>query len=113
MPGTMVDPIIIPMSPADIGYIPLIEVENPYTGEKEQCPRNCKGLLKQIWKHEEKLRQYKQDPFGSDNLGFLAKAMSEARRQKIMDGRIRRLEDQIKNFKKQYQECLRQNGNIA
>jgi hypothetical protein len=112
-PGQSVDPLIYPMSPADIGYSPLVDVENPYTGEKEQCPKDCKGLLKQIWKHEEKLRRYKADPFGNDNLGFLYKAVSEARRQRIMDGRVRNLENQIENFKKQYQDCLRRNGGIA
>jgi len=37
-PGQSVDPLIYPMSPADIRYSPLVDVENPYTGENEQCP---------------------------------------------------------------------------
>lgn len=113
IPGQSVDPIILPMSPADIGLVPLVDVENPYTGELEQCPRNCKGLLKQIWRHEEKLRRYIQDPYGNDNLGFLYRAFSESRRSSIITGRIRNLENQIRNLREQYQECLRKHGNMA
>ncbi len=74
--------------------------------ELEQCPRDCRGYLKQLRKHEEKLRQYRSNPDLYDNLGFLKFAPPDLRK-KIIDGRIRNLERQIQNFRRKYEECMR------
>jgi hypothetical protein len=80
--------------------------------EMANCPRDCRGLLRQLRAHEEKLRQYRLNPDHGDNLGFLRFATPEMRRR-IIDGRIRNLERQIENFRRQYEECLRANGGLA
>ncbi len=108
-PGQPIDPMIMPITPEQTGDIPLIGVENPLTGTKEFCPRKCGGLLKQLRKHEKKLQDFKTNPGIFDNKGFLANAAPDLRK-KIVDGRINKLERQIKNFRKQYEACLRKSG---
>ena len=76
------------------------------------CPRDCRGLLKQLRAHEEKLRQYRINPDLYDNLGIL-KFSTPGIRKSIIDGRIRNLERQIENFRRQYEACLSANGGIA
>jgi hypothetical protein len=56
--------------------------------------------------HERKLREFKADPDAHDNAGLLARSPSE-RREKIIQGRIRKLERQIRNFRRQLAECER------
>ena len=70
-PGTTIDPIM-PMvqpdadveDPSDVG-------DEATTDEMRQCPRDCRGYLKQLRLHEEKLRLYRLNPDAYDNLGFL------------------------------------------
>jgi RHS repeat-associated protein len=109
-PGTLIDPVLMPMSPADIDQS-LGEYTDSSTGTKEQCPRECAGLLSQLREHQRKLQQYKSDPFSMDNNGFLINASPE-RQRSIIDGRIRSLERQIENFERQYWNCMIKNGAI-
>ena len=59
-----------------------------------------KGFQKQLEKHLKKLEDFKANPDKFDNKGFLKDASPELR-QKIIDGRIRSLERQIENFRRQ------------
>jgi uncharacterized protein RhaS with RHS repeats len=72
------------------------------------CPPNdpCKGLREQLRRHEKKLQDYMNDPYGSDNRGLLG----QGRDQQVIDGRIRNLQRQIENFRKLLAECERRNG---
>ena len=65
------------------------------------------GLREQLADHEKKLADYIRNPDANDNLGFLQNATSEAQRQRIIQGRIRNLENQINNFKKQIEQAER------
>jgi RHS repeat-associated protein len=69
----------------------------------------CKGLRDQLEAHQKKLSEYMQNPDGFDNKGVLKNASPELR-QKIIDGRVRNLQEQIANFAKQLAECLEKNG---
>lgn len=62
-----------------------------------------KGLQKQLESHLKKLDDYKANPDQFDNKGFLKDASPELR-QKIIDGRIRNLEKQIENFRRQIEQ---------
>lgn len=106
--GTLADPIVIPMVPTDYG-VPLVEVEDPVTGAKQQCPRDCKGLFDQWKAHEKKLKEYMANPNLYDNKNFLAGASPEIKQQ-IINGRIKNLQKQIENFKNQYYNCLTKHG---
>lgn len=73
----------------------------------------CKGLRDILKEHEDKLRNYLNDPLGNDNRGILSQAYlanNGARASAIYEGRIRELKKQIANFKKQLEECERMNG---
>jgi len=58
--------------------------------------------------HEQKLREYIANPNMYDNLGFLGKGYDDV----IIPARIRSLERQIANFKKQLEECEAKYGPI-
>lgn len=65
-----------------------------------------RGLEKQLEKHIQKLEQYKANPFAFDNKGLLRNAPSDEIRQKIIAGRIRKLEGQIETFRKAIQKAI-------
>jgi len=65
-----------------------------------------KGLRDQIAEHERRLRDYTANPDAKDNKGFLKDASPE-RRQQIIDSRIRELQWQIEDFKRQLRELER------
>lgn len=106
-PGT-IDPVM-PMVPPDVEGDTSGVTDEALKRELEQCPRDCRGLLRQLREHEEKLRQYRTNPDFYDNLGFLKFATPDMRK-KIIDGRIRNLERQIENFRRQLNQCLMNNG---
>ena len=58
-------------------------------------------MNKNIKEHEIKLEEYKQNPDKFDNKGFLKNAPTNEIREKIIQGRIKHLEDEIKNFEEQ------------
>ncbi len=67
---------------------------------QEKCKDAAKGLRKQVEKHKKKLKDYKSNPDKYDDKGFLKDAPPD-RRQKIIDSRIRGLENSIKNYQEQ------------
>ena len=67
---------------------------------KHPNPPKTGGLKKQLGKHRKKLEEYKKDPDAFDNKGILKDAGPE-RRKRIIEGRIRHLETEIKGFEKQ------------
>lgn len=74
-----------------------------------QAPKDpCKGLRDQYNAHLKKLQDYIKDPEGHDNLGTLQN--NPGLRDKLIDGRIRALQRQINNFKKQLDACEKANG---
>jgi len=78
-------------------------------GGNDDCRDPCKGLREQLKAHQDKLKQYINDPFSMDNKGFLQNAPPE-RLERIFKGRVNNLLGQIENFKRQLEECERKNG---
>jgi RHS repeat-associated protein len=68
----------------------------------------CKGLRDQLNEHIKKLTDYIGNPDGFDNKGHLKK--NPGRRDQIIDGRIKSLQNQIENFKKQLEACEKAKG---
>lgn len=60
----------------------------------------CKELRKRLDEHLKKLRDYRDNPDRFDNKNILPGKSPEIR-QRIIDGRIRNLENQIRDFRKQ------------
>ena len=58
------------------------------------------GLEVQLAEHQQKLKQYLENPDAADNKAFLSN-VSPAVRQSIINGRVRNLERQIANFQNQ------------
>lgn len=52
-----------------------------------------------IKEREEKLDAYKRDPEAFDNKGILENAPNDEVRQRIIDGRMRHLENEIRTFR--------------
>jgi RHS repeat-associated protein len=104
--GTGVALAAILMVPSDT---PKGDVCPPAPGGKDPC----KGLRDQLLDHERKLREYTANPMSMDNKGFLAGALAKNDQNlynKIYMTRLVSLQGQIANFKKQLEECERQNG---
>lgn len=72
--------------------------------------RSIKSLEEQIRLHEDKLEAYKKNPDSFDNKGYLQNAPSEQVRKKIIDSRIRHLEQEIKTFHKNIDEIKNGKG---
>ena len=66
----------------------------------------CKGLRSQLQKHEDKLREYTNNPEGSDNLGLLGGPYDA----QIIAGRIKSLQRQIESFRKLVAKCEAENA---
>jgi RHS repeat-associated protein len=68
--------------------------------------KKSKGLQKNADKHKEKLEAFKKDPDKYDNKGHLKNAGSDtAKREKIIESRIRKLERDIKQYEKQAEKA--------
>jgi hypothetical protein len=101
---------------AIVGTVALtIATEGASEGEVEEAPAAAEseppgggdpaaGLRRQLEAHQEKLEQYKADPDAFDNKDFLKNAPDEEARQRIIEGRIRKLQGQIENFRKQIRD---------
>jgi RHS repeat-associated protein len=95
--------IVPPKGPVDVA--PVI----PDTGSDTAAPNPddpndcCKGIRQQLKAHEQKLADFIANPAAHDSKGFLGKG----RDAKVMAGRIKNLEKQIQNFRKQLEECER------
>lgn len=73
----------------------------------------CRGLRNQVIDHEKKLGQYRDDPLSMDNKGFLADALAKGDKalyEKIYKSRIKSLQKQINNFRRQLEICEKNNG---
>ena len=66
-----------------------------------------RGLARQLGKHIKTLEDYRANPDAFDNLGTLRNAPTPEIRQKIIEGRIRYLETQIRMFE---QEIAKRRG---
>ncbi len=64
------------------------------------------SLQRQVEEHRSKLDAYRRDPDAFDNLGYLERAPSPEIRQRIIDGRIRHLENEINTFQDQVDKLL-------
>ncbi|WNG15729.1 hypothetical protein [Cystobacter fuscus] len=62
--------------------------------------QSLKSLQAQLAEHRQKLADYKANPDAFDNQGILRKAPSPEVRQRIINGRIKHLEDEIRAFEK-------------
>ena len=80
------------------------------------CPKPndpCSGLRNQLNDHIRKLTEYIADPVANDNKGLFDHPMvvsNPALRDRIIDGRIRSLQNQINNFRKLLEACEKSNG---
>lgn len=61
---------------------------------------SIKSLKARLAEHRQKLETYKDDPDAFDNQGLLKNAPSVEIRQRIIQGRIKHLEDEIRAFEK-------------
>jgi len=68
--------------------------------------RSVRSLEQRLFEHREKLDAFRRNPDLFDNKGFLKNAPSSEVRQRIIDGRIRHLENEISNFEQQIRDLL-------
>jgi hypothetical protein len=68
-----------------------------------------RSLGRQIEEHTQKLEAYKANPDAFDNLGKLKNASPEIR-QKIINGRIRKLEGEIQKFRNEIDKLRNPNS---
>lgn len=68
--------------------------------------KSLRSLQRQAEEHRSKLDAYRADPDAFDNLGYLERAPSPEIRQRIIDGRIRHLETEIRTFQDQINKLL-------
>jgi hypothetical protein len=61
---------------------------------------SIKSLKARLTEHQQKLVDYKANPDAFDNQGILKNAPSSEVRQRIINGRIKHLEDEIRAFEK-------------
>lgn len=74
--------------------------KNPYSNQtKEQLEKSKKSYEDLLKEHEKKLADYKADPWKYDNKDLLKNAPNDNIRQKIIEGRIKELTDQINKHK--------------
>ncbi|NOI65479.1 FG-GAP-like repeat-containing protein [Vibrio sp. 99-8-1] len=62
--------------------------------------RTVSSLTKRIEEHKKKLEEYKNNPDAFDNKSYLKNAPNSEIRQRIIDGRVRHLEKEIRDFQK-------------
>jgi hypothetical protein len=72
--------------------------------KKEQ--KSLNSYQKQIYEHQEKLREYKANPNLFDNKGYLKNAPNESIRQRIIEKRIQHLENEIKTLQRNIDKIL-------
>lgn len=72
--------------------------------------RSIQSLRGQVRLHKEKLAAYRRNPDAFDNQGHLKNAPNNTVRQRIIDGRIKHLEKEIKTFEKNINEIKNGKG---
>ena len=73
----------------------------PPDDEKANRDKKIRSHEKALEEHKQKLAEYKANPDSVDNKGFLANAPSQEVRDSIVQGRIRTLENTIRNVERQ------------
>ena len=68
--------------------------------------RSVRSLQGQVQTHQTKLGAYRANPDAYDNLGILERAPTPEIRQRMIDGRIRHLETEIRTFQDQIDKLL-------
>jgi RHS repeat-associated protein len=68
--------------------------------------KSLRSLQHRADEHRSKLDAYRRDPDAFDNLGHLERAPNPEIRQRIIDGRIRHLENEINTFQDQIDKLL-------
>ncbi len=71
-----------------------------------EASRSIASLERRLAEHRAKLEAYKRNPDAFDNQGFLRNAPSQEVREQIIQGRIRHLEQEIRNFEQQIGRLL-------
>jgi chitinase len=98
---------------------PAANSSSSSASQSKACPPNpgnqdpCKGLRDQLAAHEQKYRDYIANPSAGDNMGILTAAYNAgdmSRYTNIINGRIRNLDKQIADFRKQLEECEKAHG---
>jgi uncharacterized protein RhaS with RHS repeats len=88
----------------------LVDTGNCSPGPGDaSCPDGrdrCQGLREQLRSHEAKLAAYIANPTAVDNRGFLG----QGRDAQVIAGRIRSLQKQIENFRRQLEACEAKGG---
>jgi hypothetical protein len=94
---------------AGISVAAVTEAIAAHNASKCDPPKKnpCKGLREQLQKRMDKLAQYKNDPDSMDNQDILKN--NPDKRDEIIESRIRKLQRQIDNFKKQLEACEKKN----
>ncbi len=66
----------------------------------ENVATKTTGLQRQLQLHQDKLTEYARNPYAHDNKGHLLNS-PESRHAKIIQGRVRNLVQQIRNYERQ------------
>jgi RHS repeat-associated protein len=69
-------------------------------GSSRSTQRSIRSLEQRVQEHQQKLDAYRRDPDAFDNQGLLKNAPSDEARQRIIQGRIRHLENEIRTFQR-------------
>jgi hypothetical protein len=86
-------------SPEDPDKKPTSPIADPrFKSLSKEQQKSVTSLLDRINEHQAKLDAYRQDPYGNDEKGLL-KDSSPEMRERIINGRITKLEKEIKTFK--------------
>ncbi len=72
---------------------------------EKELKRAQKSLVKQIEKHDEKLKKYLENSDSCDNHGYLKKATSFAERHARINERVASLKKQMRGFKLDFDIC--------
>ena len=106
-PGKKVDPNV----PSGLGGLDPEDILKKATNLPTSQQKSVRSLLKRIKEHEQKLEAFKANPEAFDNKGFLRNAPNEEIRQKIINQRIRHLEQEIRTFNKNINDIIDNGGN--
>jgi RHS repeat-associated protein len=68
--------------------------------------RSVNALTKRIGEHKKKLEDYIKNPDSFDNKDFLKNAPNQEVRQRIINGRVKHLEKEIKDFQKSIDDII-------
>jgi len=72
--------------------------------------KKIRSFERLIRKHEKKLADYIKDPSKYDNQGILKNAKNPEMKQKIIESRIRHLQNEINNWRKQIEQIKKNGG---